>query len=230
MENEILQRLDESFGPSLKAMEQRKKQQAAQPQEQPMPQAPVDFYQEKLNKMTEYNKRPHLNGSSQKAGIDIKMAMKRIKPLYDKAKDDSARLAKVGDMEGSRIAKEQYMRDVFYPTIEAIVRMNSPEEIMYATYALNDADKYVLVDGGATDGFTSAFVNSLYQSDMGTVVPTSDAVVERAVENIKSLVYEDQIRAAVGAANKIKTMIDLGKNTASPEDYEIIQSVALRGQ
>ena len=116
------------------------------------------------------------------------------------------------------------------PTIEALVRENSPEELLNATNALAQLDNYVFTATGQGNGYTGALVASLYQSDMGNVLPTSDIDVQRTVQKLIGLVANDQIRSAVGMANKIKAKIDVGENTASQEDYELIQKIALRGQ
>lgn len=191
---------------------------------------PVDYYRDAANKAFAFQQRPRLNGSTQKVNVDVRAVLDRLAPQYKRAKDDSERLARTGDKEGARIVKEQYMRDVFLPVVEALVRENSPEEMMNATRALSEIDKYVLDGIGRADGYTQALVASLYQSDMGNVLPTSDIDVQRVVMNLKRLVVNDQIRAAVGMANKIKAKIDAGENTASQEDYELIQKIALRGQ
>ena len=192
--------------------------------------SPVDYYHNSVNREVERNKRPRLNGSTQKIAIDARLTASRLRPYYQKAKDDSERLMKVGDKEGAQIAQEQYMRDVFMPTVEALVRENSPEELLNATNALSQLDNYVFTATGQGDGYTGALVASLYQSDMGNVLPTSDIDVQRTVQKLIGLVANDQIRSAVGLANKIKAKIDVGDNTASQEDYELIQKIALRGQ
>lgn len=231
MQEEIMARLDESFAPALKDMERRQKEQAKQAQQQPsVPQVPVDYLRQQQNQAYQYNKRPRLNGSTQKVLVDAHTTAAMLRPHYQKAKDDSERLIKVGDKEGSRIVQEQYMRDVFMPAVEAMVRENSPEEVINATKALSELDECVLVPLGKSDGYTSSFVMSLYQSDMGNVLPTSDIDVQRAVQQLIRQVQNDQIRAAVGSATKIKEKIDAGEHTASQEDYELIQKIALRGQ
>lgn len=231
MQEEIMARLDESFAPALKDMERRRKEQAKQAQQQPpVPQTPVDYLRQQENQAYQYNRKPRLNGSTQKVLVDARLTAELLRPHYQKAKDDSERLAKIGDKEGARIVKDQYMRDIFMPTIEALVRENSPEEVLNATKALSKLDDYVFTAVGKGNGYTSAFVAQLYQSDMGSVLPTSDIDVERAVQSLIGLVSNDQIRSAVGLANKIKAKIDAGENTASQDDYEIIQKIALRGQ
>lgn len=231
MQEEVMARLNESFAPALKDMERRQKEQARQAQQQPpVPQEPIDYLRQQENQAYQYSKRPRLNGSTQKVSVDARLTAALLRPHYQKAKDDSERLAKVGDKEGARIVREQYMRDVFMPTIEALVRENSPEEVLNATKALDKLDDYVFTAIGKSNGYTGAFVAQLYQSDMGNVLPTSDVDVERAVQSLIGLVSNDQIRSAVGLANKIKAKIDTGENTASQEDYELIQKIALRGQ
>lgn len=191
---------------------------------------PVDYYQKGADKRKEVLSRPRINGSTQKVLVDVCAVTSRLAPKYHKAKDDSERLAMLGDKQGARISREQYMQDYFLPSVESLVMTNSPEEVMNSTKALAEMDKLALTEGERNDGYTYAFISKLYQDGMGGVVPTSDVVVETAVREITRLVQNDQIRAAVGAAQKIKDNIDAGENTASEEDYQLIQNVALRGK
>ena len=230
MQEEIMARLDESFAPALKEMAKRQKEQEKQQQEAPMPQEPVDYFRQSQNQAYEYNKKPRLNGSTQKVSVDAYATAAMLKPQFQRAKDDSERLARVGDMEGSRIVQEQYMRDVFMPTVEALVGENSPEEVINSPKALAELDKYVFTPSGKGNGYTGAFVMQLYQSGMGNVLPTSDADVQRNILTLQRLISNDQIRSAVSVAKKIKNQIDLGEHTASDEDYATIQKIALRGQ
>lgn len=192
--------------------------------------SPVDFYKQRVDEQRKVSERPRLNGSTQKLLVDICAVTKNLMPKFNKARDDSERLARLGDKQGARISREQYMQDYFLPSVESLVMTNSPEELMNSTKVLSELDKMVLTDGGRADGYTYAFVSQLYKDGMGGVVPTSDTMVEDAVRKIVRLVQSDQIRTAVGIAQRIKDNIDAGENTASTEDYELIQNVALRGK
>lgn len=192
--------------------------------------SPVDLYKQRVDEQRKVSERPRLNGSTQKLLVDICAVTKNLMPKFNKARDDSERLARLGDKQGARISREQYMQDYFLPSVESLVMTNSPEELMNSTKVLSELDKMVLTDGGRADGYTYAFVSQLYKDGMGGVVPTSDTVVEEAVRKIVRLVQSDQIRTAVGMAQRIKDSIDAGENTASTEDYELIQNVALRGK
>lgn len=192
--------------------------------------SPVDLYKQRVDEQRKASERPRLNGSTQKLLVDICAVTEALAPKFNKARDDSERLARIGDKQGARISREQYMQDYFLPAVQSLIMTNSPEEVMNSTKVLSELDKMVLTDGGRADGYTYAFISQLYQDGMGGVVPTSDTIVEGAVREIVRLVQEDQIRTAVGMAQKIKNKIDLGENTASAEDYELIQNVALRGK
>lgn len=191
---------------------------------------PVDYLRQKHNQRRDYNKRPHLKGSTQKIMVDVAAVLSRLDTAYQKAKDDSEYLASTGDKEGSRIVREQYMEDVFHPTIASLVGANSPEEMLNSKKALDELDKRALTGVPNAPGYTAAFITQLYDKYMGGVLPTSDVNVEDAVRKVVRLVQSDQIRLAIGEAQKIKAKIDMGENTASAEDYELIQKVALRGQ
>lgn len=192
--------------------------------------SPVDLYKKRADEQREASKRPRLNGSTQKLLVDICAVTENLTPKFNKARDDSERLMRLGDKQGARISREQYMQDFFLPAVQSLVMTNSPEELMNSTKVLSELDKMALTDGGRADGYTYAFVSQLYKDGMGGVVPTSDAMVEDAVRKIVRLVQTDQIRTAVGMAQRIKESIDSGENTASSEDYELIQNVALRGK
>ena len=145
---------------------------------------PGDHYQKRADARREALARPRINGSTQKVLVDVCAVASRLAPKFRKARDDSERLLAIGDKQGARISREQYMQDYFLPSIESMVMANSPEEVMNSTKALAELDKYVLTDGGRPDGYTYSFISQLYQDGMGGVLPTSDAVVERAVHEI----------------------------------------------
>lgn len=190
---------------------------------------PVDYYQSRSEAIRKANSRKFLNGSTQKVAVDVAAVADRLAPLYNKAKDDSERLARIGDKERSRICKEQYMRDIFLPAVESLVLSNSPEEVLGAIKSLDKLDKFALIEGGKANGYTAAFISRLHSEDLGTVVPTSDTNVTEGVRRISRLINSDQIRLATGTAKRLKERIDNGEITASDDDYDLIQRVVLRG-
>ena len=222
--NQIKQRMYESFGFTPEALAKQAKQT-----EQPavMPQ-PKDYYQEMRSKASNSLSKPLLNGSTQKLSCEAKNAVQSLLGPFNKATDDSERLDAVGDKERARIVRQQYMEEVFLPVVESLVMMNSPEELLNSTNALKELDKYALVEGGRGSGYTAAFVRTLHKEDFGNVLPTSDVNVEDGVRRIRELVAYGSIRNAVGVAKRLKGQVDKGEFTASPEDYDLLQRVALR--
>lgn len=119
------------------------------------------------------------------------------------------------------------MQDWFYPTVDALIRLNSQEELLASQDALEALDALALVPGGGrTDGYTSVYVSNLYAPAGNTY--HSDAQVRQAVGRIETLCAAGDIRAAVAVANRIRDKIERGDNVATPDDYELIQKVVLR--
>lgn len=189
----------------------------------------TDYLNKKEKERSDILNAPKLNGSTQKIAVDVAASLRPLAQAYKKARDDSDNLLRVGDKQRAKMVKEQYMSDVFLPTLESLVVTNSPEELLNSVKSLEALDKYVLIDGGSGSGYTASFIRNLHADDFGGVLPTSDSNVSRGVSEITRLVACDQIRSAIGLAAKIKSKIDDGEYTASDEDYEIIQKVALRG-
>ena len=49
-----------------------------------------------------------------------------------------------------------------------------------------------------------------------------DPAVAEGIRRIKQLVGEDQMRTAIGMAQRLKTKVDNGEAMAEPEDYAIL--------
>lgn len=188
----------------------------------------VDYYQEMRSKASKSLSKPLLNGSTQKILFEVKQAVERLSEPYRRARDDSDRSKAVGDNERASIMQQQYMDEAFLPTVESLVMMNSPEEVLNSSKALAELDKYALVGAGRANGYTASFIRTLHARDFGNVLPTSDINVVDGVRRIRSMVAENNIRAAIHTAKKLKDFVDKGEYTASPEDYELLQKVALR--
>lgn len=194
-------------------------------QEAEMASAPVDNYQISrearagLKVAKNYGARPKLMN-------EVERVISHIAPAFRKAKAESEYWKEHGDTQRYQWITQQYMEDYFHPALEALVRLNSSDEVASSAKAAGELDKYVLIPGGKANGYTSSFVRSLYElsgaSDM------SDAAVQNAIRKIRGLVDQDQIRAAVGVATQIKNKIDAGENMANEEDYDLIQRVIIR--
>lgn len=150
-----------------------------------------------------------------------------IKQAYRKTVDDSELLRAEGDTSRARLLEQQYMQDYYYPVIDALIRLNSMEEVLASQDALAALDALALVPGGgSTDGYASVFISNLYAPAGNTF--KSDAEVRQAVNRIRALASRGEVRQAAAVAQRMQGKIDAGQNVALPEDYELIQKVVLR--
>ena len=197
---------------------------------------PVDVYQRDANARFEEFKKVRPRGSSAlvlmvtKSIIDGEgMEDSGLASAYDEAKDMVESLREQGENNRAEIARKQYMEDRFIPSIETVITYTSPDELLNCREALRALDKCAL-GVGSMDGYTASYVRSAYGDllgkDLDNRFGTSDPYVCHAVGRIKSLVYQDKIRAAMGVAKQIKKSIDAGQNMANEDDYSLISRVA----
>ena len=188
---------------------------------------PTDVWQQR--RTAQSNLSPvNVRGSRPKAKLDLDQLLEGpIKDAYRKTLDDSELLRAEGETERARLLEQQYMQDYYYPVVDALIRLNSQEEVLANQDALQALDALAIVPGGgATDGYASVFISSLYQPAGNTF--RSDAEVRDAVRRVGALCNEGQIRQAAALARRMQNKIDRGDNVALPEDYELLQRVVLR--
>lgn len=196
--------------------------------EEEVVQKPVDLLQQSRNARREYEPRGS-RGAKPKMKLDLSAVQDgRLRHAYKKAKDDSDYYTKVGNKQYASMIKQQYMEDYFLPAIDALVKLNGMGAVQTNADLLAQIDSLALVEGSRGQGYTKAFLQSMYEPE--GVVERSDGQVRDAVKQIRYLCETDQIRTAVGKANDIKRRIDSGENVADDEDYEIVQRVALYGE
>lgn len=200
-----------------------------EPQEVPdLPMAPRDFYTEYGRQYRKLRGMDFPNGASGKILVDTRDILKTLKQAYLVAKERSERLASNGDTSRAQMVIDQYMNENFMPAVEALVRLNSADELMNSKESLDALDGYVLTPNGSGKGFTRSFVQSLYNEELGNTMPSSDMEVRHAVEELKMMTAAGQIRAAVGKATKLLMQIDSGMHRADDEDYSILLRIASR--
>lgn len=187
---------------------------------------PVDTYQQAFDERQAQFK-PRTQGARPIIRKYLPDVVDRIKDSYQKAKDDTEYAKKIGDTKRAQMIQQQYMQDYYLPAVDAMVRLASKQDLLSSQEALDQLDEFVLVEGTRGNGYTATFVEQMYEDGMQPIV--SDGVVRKTLGRINKLCADDQIRAAVGMARDLKQKIDSGENIAVPEDYEIIQRVALRG-
>lgn len=188
--------------------------------------APVDNYQATQNPMRE-KLAPRPRGADARLGVDLSILEQgNLAFAFKKAQDEAEAAEREGDHERARLTREAYMQNTLLPTIDALVGMNSAAALLANQEALDTLDRYAFVEGGGGRGYTSALINSLYDT---TALPSnSDAYVQFYLSELKSLFGEGQIRAGIGLANQLKDSIDRGEHIASPEDYELIQRAVFK--
>lgn len=190
---------------------------------------PTDMWQERQRAMRD-QEPARVYGARAKLGLDTNDVLDRgIKQAYKKARDDSDFLRSQGETQRARLVEQQYMQDWFYPVVDAIIRMNSMEEVLASQDVLELLDSLVIgPTSGSNAGYTSVYVSQLYEP-VASQIFTSDAEVREGIRRINQLCDEQEIRSAIAVANRLQQQIDMGSNRATPEDYQLIQRIALRG-
>lgn len=198
-------------------------------------QGPIDIYNVMdLNGIKE-SRMMRPNGASPRIKDEVEYVINgangnSLKYAYRVAKSQSDALAKRGDTMRAKMIKQQYMDDKFLPSVEALVRLTSADQLINSADAMKELDALVLTNGGNPSGFTRSFIEQLYQHDLGTTMPSSDSYVKDAVMRISRLVGTDQIRTAVGLASRTLAQIENGEHSADDSDYQLLLKVAERGQ
>lgn len=189
----------------------------------------TDLYQQRVRAMREPTPQKG-RGSDPHLMVDLADLLDGgIQEHYKKVKDDSELLRAEGDRRRAELLEQQYMNEWFYPTVDALIRLNSMEDLLANQEALETFDALAIVPGGGrADGYTSVFVSSLYEG-MPDQTLRSDAFVTDQIRRINRLADDNQIRAAISLAQNVQAQIDRGEHKAEPTDYEFLQKIALRG-
>lgn len=190
---------------------------------------PTDMWQQQRDAIS--SQEPiRVYGSMPRTSLDMNDLLDRgIRHAYKKALDDSDYLRAQGETQRARIVEQQYMQDWFYPTVDALIRMNSVEDVLNNQDVLAELDGLVIGPSrGSNAGYTSVYVSELYEP-MASQTFTSDVEVRRGLRRINELCDRQEIRSAIALATKLQEQIDRGTNRATPEDYQLIQQITLRG-
>lgn len=199
------------------------------PQPQPdMPQ-PVDIYQRNRVRIRDVGNKTYPKGSS--AGVNMAtyavidgVGAEGLAKAYKRAKEDSDSLRERGERGRADLLRQQYMQENFLPAVEIVVNSTSPDEVLNSKKALDELDKYVLLEG-AGKGYTATYIRQAYGNQLGQQEGHSDPSVRSGVMRINALLDEGQIRTALGVANKLKDKIEKGEAMADDNDYELIGRV-----
>lgn len=183
--------------------------------------SPIDLYQHNRNKQRINAKKQFPKGSRAVVLAAAKDVAERLACHKAKTEDDIESIKATGDKQRADILARQYMEERFIPAIETVINYSSPDELLNCREALAVLDD-LAIGAGSMRGYTSAYVRQAYGNLLGQIQGGSDPTVKTEVSRIKSLVESDQIRTAIGLAQKLKKKIDSGEGMASPEDYAII--------
>lgn len=188
-----------------------------------------DIYEKNREKINEVNKKRFPHGS----GFAVNMAVSTLlnghgaeglARAYKRAKNESDTLKKRGERGRAELIRKQYMEEDFLPVVEIVVNSTSPDEVLANPKALDELDKYTLLEGSG-NGYTATYIRQAYGNQLGQKEGRSDASVRSGVMRINSLLDEGQVRTAVGVANDLKEKIDKGLVQADDIDYELIGRV-----
>lgn len=190
-------------------------------------QQPVDFYENNRKQNREVQQRSHYGTRPYTKAILKQLKASPIWQAHRKAMDDIEYAKSTGDRQRAEVLRQQYMEDYYMPTVDAAVRLGSKQDILSSKEILDNLDSLVILDGIRGNGYTASLVANLYED--GDSPAISDVEVKDALNDIVRHCNNGNIGVAIGLAKRIKKQIDGGDNVAIPEDYEILQKVALRG-
>ena len=189
----------------------------------------VDIYQRDQDRIREASQKSYPRGSSKAVDMSVYAVIdgvgaEGLAKAYKRAQDDIDVLKDQGERGRAQIRRQQYMQEDFLPAVEIVVNSTSPDEVLASKKALNELDKYALLEGSGK-GYTATYIRQAYGNQLGQKEGRSDASVRSEVMRINSMLDNGQVRTAVSIANQIKDKIDRGENQADEVDYELISRV-----
>lgn len=189
----------------------------------------VDIYQREQDRLRDVSRKSYPRGSSKAVDTSVYAVIdgvgaEGLAKAYKRAQDDIDVLKDQGERGRAQIRRQQYMQEDFLPAVEIVVNSTSPDEVLANKRALNELDKYALLEGSGK-GYTATYIRQAYGNQLGQKEGRSDASVRSEVMRINSMLDNGQVRTAVSIANRIKDKIDRGENQADEVDYELISRV-----
>lgn len=190
---------------------------------------PVDIYQRNQDRIYDVSQKAYPRGSSAAVNMSVYAVIdgvgaEGLAKAYKRAQDDVDALKDQGERGRAEIRRQQYMQEDFLPAVEIVVNSTSPDEVLNSKKALEELDKYVLLEGSGK-GYTASYIRQAYGNQLGQQTGRSDASVRSGVMRINSLLDEGRVREAVGIANDLREKINKGQNQSDDIDYELIGRV-----
>ena len=222
--DEVMQRIDEFSENELKRVKGGTEE--VETEEVSTESTPIDVYQRTRDNSNEVNRKSYPKGSSAIVNMAVVSLIdgygaEGLAKAYKRAKDEVAALKSKGERGRADLMRRQYMQEDFLPAVEIVVNSTSPDEVLNSKKALDELDKYVLLEGSGK-GYTASYIRQAYGNQLGQQKGRSDASVRSGIMRINALLDSGQVRTAYGLANKLKDRIDNGQAMADDIDYELI--------
>lgn len=190
---------------------------------------PIDIYRRDRDRLYDVSQKSYPKGSSAAVNMSVYAVIdgvgsEGLAKAYKRAQDDVDALKDQGERGRAEIRRQQYMQEDFLPAVEIVVNSTSPDEVLANKNAINELDKYVLLEGSGR-GYTASYIRQAYGNQLGRQAGRSDDSVRSGVIRINSLLDDGQVRTAIGVANSLKEKIDKGEAMADDVDYDLIGRV-----
>ena len=191
--------------------------------------SPVDIYQRTQDRIYDVKQKVFPKGSSAAVNMSTYAVIdgvgaEGLAKAYSRAKEDIDALKSRGERGRAELIRQQYMTENFLPAVEIVVNSTSPDEVLNSKQALEELDKYALLEGSGK-GYTATYIRQAYGNQLGQKEGRSNASVRSDIMRINSLLDGGQVRTAVGIANKLKEKIDKGEAMADDIDYDLVGRV-----
>ena len=188
--------------------------------------SPIDIYQQNVDRIRDVNKKSFPNGSSAIVNTAVNavtdgVGAEGLIKAFNRTKEDIEALKNRGERGRVELRRKQYMEEAFLPAVEIVVNSTSPDEVLNSKSALNELDKYALLEGSGK-GYTASYIRQAYGNQLGQVNGRSDDSVRSGVQKLNMLLDDGQVRTAFGLAGKLKEQIDRGEHIADDDDYDLI--------
>lgn len=226
--DDYISRMKEATRESILSIKESAKNNINNPNAQEV-QEPVDVYQRNQDRIYDVNQKTFPKGSSNAVNMSVTTVIdgvgaEGLAHAFHEAKEDIDALRERGERGRAELMRQQYMQENFLPAVEIVVNSTSPDEVLNSKKALEELDKYVLLEG-AGKGYTATYIRQAYGNQLGQQEGRSDPSVRSDVMRINAMLDGGEIRTAVGIANKLKEKIDRGEAMADDIDYELIGRV-----
>jgi hypothetical protein len=194
-----------------------------------MEEFPLDIYKRTQDRIREVSQKSYPKGASAAVNMATNAVIdgvgaEGLAKAYKRARGDIDALKGQGERGRAEIRRQQYMQEDFLPAVEIVVNSTSPDEVLASKRALDELDKYALLEGSGK-GYTASYIRQAYGNQLGQKEGRSDPTVRSGAMRINALLDSGEIRTAVGMANDLKEKIDKGQNQADELDYELIARV-----